>query len=135
MNQPVCSVHRSATERSGLQHSRFSPNTLQDGEVKAVLTSYIICSTDCRTEKNLSTCDIEFPIEDSIAHPCSFQIILSSTNEADDDIIRKVKQLSNHKVGKRGLVLLMEGVDSMTSFMKLQLRCVLWNEPKKWSTF
>ncbi|OAQ64281.2 hypothetical protein VFPPC_16194 [Pochonia chlamydosporia 170] len=126
-HQP-CSVPHFVRGTNGQYCLHIWINLPRNGKVRVVSQCNLVVQpidTRTRTETQLPNHDLEFPVQGSANRSGTFRMVLISTQNVDTNAIaRNLSHLSKHSVGKRGVVLLMQGHDAMSSFMHIQLQYV-----------
>ncbi|EFY86432.1 hypothetical protein MAC_07510 [Metarhizium acridum CQMa 102] len=73
-------------------------------------------------ETNLLSHDIEFTLQHSASYSLTYRMVLISAKQVGtDDTTRRIEQLSKDGTNKKAVVLLMQGHDALSSFMRLQI--------------
>ncbi|EXU96678.1 hypothetical protein X797_010222 [Metarhizium robertsii] len=99
----------------------FSSSLRQRSEWSPALALFSQSPSKWR-ETNLLRHDLEFTVQYSASSSPTYRMVLISAKQVGtDDATRRIEQLPKDGTDKKAVVLLMQGHDAMSSFMRLQI--------------
>ncbi|KAK9444456.1 hypothetical protein VB005_02207 [Metarhizium brunneum] len=100
----------------------FSSSLRQRSEWSPALALFAQSPLKWRETKLLGH-DLEFTVQYSASSSLTYRMVLISAKQVGtDDATRRIEQLPKHGTDKKAVVLLMQGHDAMSSFMRLQIQ-------------